>query len=143
VTTITRRRFSTKSPLLVRDIDLIASSPSECDSPRISRSRRWTSAHARQTESRTPSPRARVDALKKLAASGIAVGVVIAPPLPGIDDDPEQIKVILETANSVGVESVDTLPQHLRALGSPNWSIAWPMISSEPMRLRRAGGLTE
>jgi hypothetical protein len=58
-----------------------------------------------------------VDALKKLAASGIAVGVVIAPLLPGIDDEPEQIKVILETANSVAVESVDALPQHLPGSG--------------------------
>jgi hypothetical protein len=34
-----------------------------------------------------------------------------------LDDDPGQLRVILETANGVGVESVHALQQHLLALG--------------------------
>jgi DNA repair photolyase len=73
----------TKSPLLLRDLDLTTE---------VSERTRFTAYLSvptleerawRETEPRTPSPRARLNALKKLADHGIAVGVVIAPFWPG------------------------------------------------------------
>jgi DNA repair photolyase len=104
----------TKSPLVLRDIDLIrqlserASFTAYLSIPTLDETS-W-----RQTEPRTPKPSARLEALRRLAASGIPVGVVIAPLLPGINDDPAQIKSIVDTALSAGAESIDALPLHLR-----------------------------
>lgn len=104
----------TKSPLLLRDLDLFAE---------LSERTRFTAYLSvptleerawRETEPRTPSPKARLKALKKLADHGIAVGVVIAPLLPGINDDPAQIEKIVEAAEDAGAESIDALPLHLR-----------------------------
>jgi DNA repair photolyase len=104
----------TKSPLLLRDSDLLRE---------ISERARFTAYLSiptlderawRETEPRTPSPRARLEALAKLADHGIAVGVVIAPLLPGINDDPDQIATVTQAAEAVGAESVDALPLHLR-----------------------------
>jgi DNA repair photolyase len=104
----------TKSPLLLRDIDLMQ---------QIAERARFTAylsiptvdEHAwRQTEPRTPSPRSRLRALRRLAAEGIATGVVIAPLMPGINDDPAQIASIVDAAMEAGAESIDALPLHLR-----------------------------
>jgi DNA repair photolyase len=104
----------TKSPLLLRDVDLMrqisarARFTAYLSIPTVDE-RAW-----RQTEPRTPSPRARLEALRELAAQEIAVGVVIAPLLPGINDDPKQIATIVDAAVEAGAESVDALPLHLR-----------------------------
>jgi DNA repair photolyase len=104
----------TKSPLLLRDLDLFVE---------LSERTRFTAYLSiptlderawRETEPRTPSPRARLKALNKLSEHGIAVGVVIAPLLPGINDDPAQLASIGDAALEAGAESVDALPLHLR-----------------------------
>jgi DNA repair photolyase len=104
----------TKSPLLLRDVDLMLE---------ISERTRFTAYLSiptlderawRRTEPRTPNPRARLEALQELARRRIAVGVVIAPLLPGINDEPEQIATVVETAMNAGAESIDALPLHLR-----------------------------
>src|SRR6476646_7511824 len=74
----------TKSPLLTRDIDLMLQIAERThftaylSVPTIDE-RAW-----RETGPRTPSPRARLAALERLADAGLDVGVVIAPLLPGI-----------------------------------------------------------
>jgi DNA repair photolyase len=104
----------TKSPLLLRDVDLFVELSERTQFtaylsiPTLD-ARAW-----RETEPRTPSPRARLKALEKLAAHGVAVGVVIAPLLPGINDDPAQLASIVDAALEAGAESVDALPLHLR-----------------------------
>jgi DNA repair photolyase len=104
----------TKSPLLLRDMDLMlqiserARFTAYLSVPTIDE-RAW-----RQTEPRTPHPEARLDALRQLSAAGLAVGVVIAPLMPGINDSPEQIDEIVAAAMDAGAESVDALPLHLR-----------------------------
>ncbi len=104
----------TKSPLLLRDLDLMVEL-SRCTQFSASLSiptldeRAW-----RATEPRTPNPVARLKALRKLAASGIEVGVLIAPMMPGINDDPEQVQAIVETAEEAGAVSIIGLPLHLR-----------------------------
>ena len=104
----------TKSPLLTRDIDLMLQIAERTrftaylSVPTIDE-RAW-----RESEPRTPSPRARLQALQQLADAGLDVGVVIAPLLPGINDSPEQIEEIVAAAEDAGAESIDALPLHLR-----------------------------
>jgi DNA repair photolyase len=109
----------TKSPLLLRDIDLMrelserAPFTAYLSIPTLDR-QAW-----RQTEPRSPSPAARLRALQTLADHGLAVGVVIAPLLPGINDDPAEINKIIQAAENAGAESIDTLPLHLRGATKP------------------------
>jgi DNA repair photolyase len=104
----------TKSPLLLRDVDLMRA---------ISERARFTAYLSiptlderawRQSEPRSPNPFARLEALQELAAQGISVGVVIAPLLPGINDDPRQIDTVISAALDAGAESIDALALHLR-----------------------------
>jgi DNA repair photolyase len=104
----------TKSPLLTRDIDLMLQIAERTQFtaylsvPTIDE-RAW-----RETEPRTPSPRSRLAALERLADAGLDVGIVIAPLLPGINDNAEQIEEIVRAAEDAGAESIDALPLHLR-----------------------------
>ena len=68
----------------------------------------------RATEPHTPSPRARLEAVKALNAAGIPTGILIAPLMPGINDAPEQVEAILELAADAGATSVGGITLHLR-----------------------------
>ena len=82
----------TKSPLLLRDLDLMtelnrrAEFGAALSIPTIEE-KAW-----RATEPHTPSPRARLEAVATLTAAGIRTGVLVAPLMPGINDDPEQVR---------------------------------------------------
>ena len=56
----------------------------------------------RATEPHTPHPRKRLEAVAELNRAGIPTGVLIAPLMPGINDDPEQVERILELADGGG-----------------------------------------
>ncbi len=49
----------------------------------------------RETEPHTPSPRARLEAVRKMNEAGVPAGILIAPLMPGINDSPEQVGEIL------------------------------------------------
>jgi DNA repair photolyase len=96
----------TKSPLLLRDIDLMLevaerTEISACLSVPTLEEKAW-----RASEPHTPHPRARLEAVAKLNAAGIPTGVLIAPLLPGINDDPEQVEEIIALATEAGAVSI-------------------------------------
>jgi DNA repair photolyase len=104
----------TKSPLLLRDISLIAqvaerASISACLSIPTLDEKAW-----RATEPHTPNPRARLEAVAELNRAGIPTGVLIAPLMPGINDAPEQVEPLLERAAAAGATSVAGVALHLR-----------------------------
>jgi DNA repair photolyase len=68
----------------------------------------------RATEPHTPSPAARLDAVAELRARGIDSGVLIAPLMPGINDDPEQVQPLVERAKEAGATFLGGLALHLR-----------------------------
>ena len=68
----------------------------------------------RSTEPGTPSPRARIEALRTLVDAGIETGVLIAPILPGISDGPDQIRAVVEAALDAGASHVSPIMLHLR-----------------------------
>ena len=68
----------------------------------------------RQTEPHTPNPRARLEAVAELNRAGIPTGILVAPLMPGINDDPAQVDAILRAAEEAGATSVGGIGLHLR-----------------------------
>jgi DNA repair photolyase len=104
----------TKSPLLLRDlpvmkeIDKSTEFSAALSVPTLDE-RAW-----RATEPHTPNPRARLEAVSELTAAGIRTGVLIAPLMPGINDEPAQVAPILELAAQAGAAYVTGIALHLR-----------------------------
>ncbi len=104
----------TKSPLLLRDLDLMRELNARTDfSAALSvptlEERAW-----RSTEPRTPHPRARLEAVAELTRAGIRTGILVAPLMPGINDDPKQLAPILQAARDAGASYVTGIGLHLR-----------------------------
>ncbi|HEY2767871.1 MAG TPA: hypothetical protein VGI76_06410 [Solirubrobacteraceae bacterium] len=104
----------TKSPLLLRDLPLMRELAartqfSACLSIPTLDERAW-----RATEPHTPSPRARLEAVAELNRAGIATGVLIAPLMPGINDDPRQLEPLVQGALDAGATSIGSAALHLR-----------------------------
>jgi DNA repair photolyase len=104
----------TKSPLLLRDLDLMTQLASRADfgaalSIPTMEEKAW-----RATEPHTPNPRARMEAVAELTRAGIRTGILVAPLMPGINDDPAQVAKILEMASEAGAAYVSGIALHLR-----------------------------
>jgi len=104
----------TKSPLAMRDVEIYARMAKKLpvsvnlSVPTLDEET-W-----RATEPHTPSPAARLDAVAELRARGIDSGVLIAPLMPGINDDPEQVRPIVERAKKAGATFLGGVALHLR-----------------------------
>ena len=68
----------------------------------------------RATEPHTPHPRKRMEAVAAFNEAGIPSGVLIAPLMPGINDDPEQVEEIVALAEEAGATFVNGIALHLR-----------------------------
>src|SRR5918998_6433707 len=104
----------TKSPLVLRDADLLCeiaerAQVSACLSVPTLDEKAW-----RATEPHTPHPRARLEAVAELNRAGIPVGILIAPLMPGINDQPEQVRRIVELATEAGATSIGGIGLHMR-----------------------------
>ena len=96
----------TKSPLLLRDLDLMkqvaeVADLTACLSVPTLDEKAW-----RASEPHTPHPRARLEAVGELNRAGIPTGILIAPLMPGINDDPAQVERIIELATENGAVSI-------------------------------------
>jgi len=96
----------TKSPLLLRDVDLLkeiaaVADVSACLSVPTLDEKAW-----RATEPGTPHPRKRLEAVAALNEAGIPTGILIAPLMPGINDAPEQVQRIIDIAREAGAVSI-------------------------------------
>ena len=104
----------TKSPLLLRDIELfneiheVAGFAANLSIPTLEE-KAW-----RASEPHTPHPRKRIEAVAELNRAGIPTGVLIAPLMPGINDDPRQVEKILELCGEAGAVNIGGIPLHLR-----------------------------
>ncbi|HEX5922327.1 MAG TPA: hypothetical protein VFY45_00740 [Baekduia sp.] len=104
----------TKSPLLLRDLPLLKEIAEVTDVsanlsvPTIDE-QAW-----RATEPHTPHPRARLEAVAELNRNGIPTGVLVAPLMPGINDDPKQVEQIIQMAVDAGATSIGGIGLHLR-----------------------------
>jgi DNA repair photolyase len=111
----------TKSPLLLRDTELMvevserAPVAANLSVPTIDE-KAW-----RATEPHTPHPMKRLEAVAELNRAGIPTGVLIAPLMPGINDQPEQVERILELCAEAGAVDVGGIALHLRGEVKDLW----------------------
>ena len=107
----------TKSPLLLRDIELMkeAGATANLSIPTLEE-KAW-----RATEPHTPHPRARIEAVAELNRAGIPCGVLIAPLIPGVNDDPKQVEELLDLCAEAGAVHVGGIALHLRGEVKDLW----------------------
>jgi DNA repair photolyase len=104
----------TKSPLLLRDLDLMREINAVTDFSAALSIPTLDQKAWRETEPRSPNPRARLEALSELTSAGIRTGVLIAPLMPGINDSPEQVREIVRLATEAGADYITGIALHLR-----------------------------
>lgn len=105
----------TKSPLVTRDIPLL----------RHLAIHHTVTVHvslitvdrdmARQIEPRAPTPEARLRAVRRLVEGGVDASVNCMPILPGITDDPAQLRALVQQVAATGVTTLGACALRLRA----------------------------
>jgi DNA repair photolyase len=104
----------TKSPLLLRDLDLLVELAETAGFTANLSIGTLDEEVWRRSEPGTPHPRARMAAVKRLVAAGVPCGILMAPILPGISDDPEQLRAVVRAAAEAGASHLTPITLHLR-----------------------------
>lgn len=111
----------TKSPLLLRDLDLFRELAKRTEFTASLSIPTLDEKAWRATEPHTPHPRKRIEAAAELVRAGIPTGVLVAPLIPGVNDDPKQVEALLGLLGEAGVESVGGIGLHLRGEVKEIW----------------------
>ena len=129
----------TRGPLIVRDVDFLATASREVpvsvfvSLPTLDQ-RVW-----RTTEPGTAPPESRLRAIRVLADAGIDVGVGMAPILPGLSDGEEQLQAVVRAARDAGARTIWASAIHLRPGVREHFLEAlardWPELLPEYERL--------
>jgi DNA repair photolyase len=104
----------TKSPLVLRDIELLQELNERSEMTVYLSVPTLDEGAWRETEPHTPSPRARIKAVAKLNEAGVPAGVLVAPLMPGINDSAEEVEKIRKLALEAGAVSIGAVTLHLR-----------------------------
>ncbi len=72
----------------------------------------------------TPTPRARLELIRRIRDAGLPCGVFVAPILPHLTDSPERLGDLLRQLADAGVTGVTGIPLHLRP-GAREWFFGW------------------
>lgn len=98
--------IATKSDLIVRDIDVLASihrtMPAICKVTLTT----CDDELAAKVEPRAPSPSRRLAAVERLSAAGLFTGILMMPILPFLEDSPENIRDIVDRAADAGARFI-------------------------------------
>ncbi len=97
---------TTRSPLIVRDLDLLAECARRADVGVAVSIATLDDALAREIEPTVAPPLQRLRAVRALADAGIRVGVAVAPVLPGLTDDPAALAAVVRAAADAGASHV-------------------------------------
>ncbi|KRD04768.1 MULTISPECIES: Rv2578c family radical SAM protein [unclassified Streptomyces] len=114
----------TKGTLILRDLDLLRQS-AEVTEVGVSVSVGFTDTELwRTVEPGTPAPGRRLDVVRTLTEHGIGCGVLMAPVIPFLSDEPAQLRATVRAIAASGATSVTPLALHLRP-GAREWFMAW------------------
>jgi len=114
----------TKGTLITRDLDLLTQA-AQVTRVGISFSVGFVDETIwRSVEPGTPSPRRRLDAVRRFTDAGFDVTVLMAPILPGLTDTDESIEATVAAIAAAGAASVVPITLHLRP-GTREWYQAW------------------
>ncbi len=92
----------TKSALIARDIDILKPMAEIGIVKTMLSVTTLDSALARAMEPRASTPKRRLDAIRRLREAGVAVGVMTAPMIPGLND--AELETLLEAAKDAGAQ---------------------------------------
>jgi len=111
-----RNPFSilTKGTLLLRDLDLLLDAARMAEVSTAFSIGTLDEEAWRLSEPGTPPPRKRMEAVAALNDAGIPCGVLMAPILPGITDDPRKMREVVKAAIDAGATHVSPILLHLR-----------------------------
>ncbi len=96
----------TRSPLIVRDLDLLAECARRADVGVAISIATLDEKIAREIEPTVAPPRQRLRAVRALADAGVRVGVAVAPVLPDLTDDPDALAAVVRAAAEAGASHV-------------------------------------
>jgi len=121
-----RNPFSilTRGPLILRDLELLSAAAEVTDVSTSMSIPTLDDVAWRKTEPGAPNPRKRVDAVAKMNAAGIPCGVMVAPILPGITDEPKMLMDVVRAAVDAGATHVTPILLHLRPVVREEY-MAW------------------
>ena len=89
----------------------------------------------RSVEPGTPTPRARLDLVRRITDAGLPCGVFVAPVLPGLTDSDAALDALLGEIAAAGATGASVLALHLRP-GTREWFHGW-LARSRPELLER------
>jgi DNA repair photolyase len=104
----------TKGTLIMRDRSLLAEAATQVDVTAALTVGMLDEECWRASEPGTPHPRARLDAVRSLNDAGVPTGVMLAPIMPGINDDREQLAAVIDAAAAAGATHITPIILHLR-----------------------------
>jgi DNA repair photolyase len=114
----------TKGTLLSRDLPLLAEAAGAVPvGVSISLALLDPELHA-TLEPGTPTPRARLDLIRRIRAAGLPCGVLIAPVLPHLTDSRAQLAGLVSELSAAGASTISGMALHLRP-GAREWFFAW------------------
>ncbi len=131
----------TKSPGVTRDIDVLQQL-GEVASVTVAFSvSTLDEAVWRRIEPQTAMPSKRLEAMRELANAGVRTGVLLAPILPGLTDDPADLEAVVRAAAGSGASFVAENVLHLRP-GTKEWFMPalremYPYLAERYARLYR------
>lgn len=96
----------TRCPLIVRDLDILAEMAGRTRVTVCVSIATMDPVRAREIEPTVAPPAQRVRAVRMLVGRGIRTGVLLAPVLPGLTDDPESLAEVIRAAAGAGVSFV-------------------------------------
>ncbi len=120
--------ITTRSPLILRDLELLTRLDVRHSVTVNISIATLDPATARKTEPRAPAPEARLRAVRKLSAEGLATRVFCMPILPGINSTEGQLRPLFEAAVEHEAEDVIGDPLVLRPGGRKRF---WPWLESK------------
>jgi DNA repair photolyase len=133
----------TKSPLVERDIDVLQTLARVTRVSVMVSVPFWNEANARAIEPFVTTPARRLRTIERLAAAGIAVGVMVAPIIPGLND--QDMPEVLTAARAAGATRAGTvilrLPGAVRDVFEARVRAALPLRAEKIMnRIRDTRG---
>jgi DNA repair photolyase len=96
----------TRGPIIVRDVDVLQEAARRAEVSVNFSIPTLDDAVWQTTEPGTAPPRQRLRAVKRLVDAGVKAGVALAPILPGLSDEPEQLEQVVREAREAGATHV-------------------------------------